>query len=99
MYDYRTRFSAIDPSPLPENSAELLGVALAEMPGVTGVRSTRHDVADQRVEAEFILRVRHGMADAARDGSRLAKEGLKIAGLPDATLVDLQVTRESPVEG
>jgi hypothetical protein len=31
------------------------------------------------------------MADAARDGSRLAKEALKVAGLGQAQLVELHV--------
>ncbi len=31
-------------------------------------------------------------ADAARDGSRLAKEALKVAGMGEAQLVELAVT-------
>ena len=36
--------------------------------------------------------MRLGMADAARDGSRLAKEALTVAGLGDAQLVELSVS-------
>jgi hypothetical protein len=44
------------------------------------------------VGATFWIDVRLGMADAARDGSRLAKEALKVAGLGEAQLVELAVT-------
>ncbi len=42
--------------------------------------------------ATFWIDVRLGMADAARDGSRLAKEALKVAGMGEAQLVELAVT-------
>ena len=76
----------------------MLEAALAGMPGAVEVKECTHQQAAYEVEAEFVVRVRHGIADAARDGSRLAKEGLKIAKLPDAALVELRVTRESPSE-
>ena len=98
VYDFRIRFSAINPSPLPEEAATQLAAALTDMPGPELVGEASHTADERRVDAEFVVKVRHGMADAARDGSRLAKEGLKSASLPDATLVDLQVTRESPLE-
>jgi hypothetical protein len=50
------------------------------------------------VSATFRIEVRLGMADAARDGSRLAKEALKVAGMGDAQLTELTVAllREVP---
>ena len=66
--------------------------SLAAMPGADGVEETTQD--DRHIAAVFWIQVRLGMADAARDGSRLAKEGLKVAGLGDAQLVKLAVTME-----
>ena len=40
----------------------------------------------------FTISVVHGIADAARDASRLAKEALNASGLPDAQLVELALT-------
>jgi hypothetical protein len=39
------------------------------------------------------------MADAARDGSRLAKEALKVAGMGDAQLTELAVTLVGATSG
>jgi hypothetical protein len=39
------------------------------------------------------------MADAARDGSRLAKEALKVAGMGEAQLVELSVTMMDRLDG
>lgn len=98
VHDYRIRFSAVDPEPLATHAALRLVAALEDMPGPARVGQARQDDAARRVEAEFVIVVRHGMADAARDGSRLAKEGLKAANMPDATLLELNVLRESAPE-
>lgn len=95
MHNYRIRFSAVDPEPLAPDAARCLVVALEELPGPDRVGAATQDGDNRLVEADFVIRVRHGMADAARDGSRLAKEGLKVANMPDATLIELNVLRES----
>jgi hypothetical protein len=64
------------------------------MPGADGVDETTQDRRRRRVAATYWIQVRLGMADAARDGSRLAKEALKVAGMGDAQLVELAVTME-----
>ncbi len=61
------------------------------MPGVEGVDGTEQGAEARDVSATFWIEVRLGMADAARDGSRLAREGLKVAGLQPAQLVELSV--------
>jgi hypothetical protein len=100
MHRYRVRFRAVDSQPLAEDAAERLRVALAEMPGADEVEVLGWDAEDRSVTAQFAIRVRQAMADAARDGSRLAKESLRAAGLPDAQLVDLNVVLgEQPHEG
>jgi hypothetical protein len=94
MHDYRIRFSASSSAPPPADAAERLSAALATMPGAVGVEETSQDRRRRRVAATFWIQVRLGMADAARDGSRLAKEALKVAGMGDAQLVELAVTIE-----
>ncbi len=62
------------------------------MPGIEGVDATDCGADGLEVSATFWIDVRLGMADAARDGSRLAQEALKVAGLRPAQLVELSVT-------
>jgi hypothetical protein len=92
MNDYRIRFTATSGAALETDAASRLAVALEAMPGANGVEETTQN--DRRIAAVFWIQVRLGMADAARDGSRLAKEGLKVAGLGDAQLVELAVSME-----
>ena len=92
--DYRVMFTASSSSPLAPDSAKRLSAALATMPGASGVDSTDQDRRRRRITATFWIEVRLGMADAARDGSRLAKEALKVAGMGEATLIELAVTME-----
>ena len=66
--------------------------ALAAMPGIEAVDGTAPDRRRRSLSAAFWIDVRLGMADAARDGSRLAKEALKVAGMGEAQLVELSVT-------
>lgn len=71
-----------------------MAAALATMPGADGVQEVDQDRRRRRVTATFWIQVRLGMADAARDGSRLAKEALKVAGMGDAQLIELSVTMQ-----
>lgn len=92
MSDYRVRFSATSDGRVPDDARERIGQALARMPGIVGVGEVEADGAHAAVGATFWIDVRLGMADAARDGSRLAKEALKVAGMGEAQLVELAVT-------
>lgn len=95
MSDYRVRFSATSSGPLDPDAGARLHSALLAMPGVYGVAGVEPDPAGGwGVTATFHIEVRLGMADAARDGSRLAKEALKVAGMGEAQLVELSVTME-----
>lgn len=102
MSDYRVRFSATSSGRLAADARERLQTALLTMPGVDGVADVEPDAAGARVTGTFWIEVRLGMADAARDGSRLAKEALKVAGMGEAQLVELSVTMNDdagPVDG
>lgn len=90
--EYHVRFRATSGEPLGPDAAARLGAALSTMPGVEGVDGTEQGPEGLDVTATFSIEVRLGMADAARDGSRLAREGLKVAGLQPAQLVELSVT-------
>lgn len=84
-------FIATSSRPLDKDAGERVATALATMPGADGVQEVDQDRRRRRVTATFWIQVRLGMADAARDGSRLAKEALKVAGMGDAQLVELSV--------
>lgn len=92
--DYRIAFTASSGGPLPLDAADRLRAALAGMPGGAGVAEAGQDRRRRRVTATFWIEVRLGMADAARDGSRLAKEALKVAGMGEAQLTELSVRME-----
>lgn len=92
MHDYRVRFSALSPREIGPSAEARLAAALEAMPGPERVEGAEEDAARGRVSATFWIQVRLGMADAARDGSRLAKEALKVAGLGEAQLVELAVS-------
>ncbi len=91
MSAYRVRFCAISGEALGANAAERLAAALSSMPGIDDVEGTSSG-DDGSVSATFWIEVRLGMADAARDGSRLAREALKVAGMQVAQLIELSVT-------
>lgn len=91
MSAYRVRFRATSGEALGADASARLEAALAAMPGIEGVEGTAQDDDGLDVSATFWIEVRLGMADAARDGSRLAREGLKVAGLQPAQLVELSV--------
>jgi hypothetical protein len=91
MSDYRVRFTAVAEEPLGADAAARLRAVLENMPGAGRVEGAEQDDRARRVSAGFWIEVRLGMADAARDGSRLAKEALKGAGMAEAQLVELSV--------
>ncbi len=93
--DYRIEFSASAGGSIPPDAAARLQAALAGMPGAVGVSESGQDRRRRRVTATFWIQVRLGMADAARDGSRLAKEALKVAGMGEAQLTELSVRMEA----
>ena len=100
MSDYRVSFSATSSAPLTGDAGERLETALVTMPGIGGVGEVEPDLDGPGVRATFWIDVRLGMADAARDGSRLAKEALKVAGMGEAQLVELSVTMsDRPADG
>jgi hypothetical protein len=90
--DYLVRFGAVAAGPLAGDVATRLSEALASTPGAGAVDGATQDDAQRLVTGQFTINVRHGIADAARDASRLAKEALNGAGLPDAQLVELALT-------
>jgi hypothetical protein len=92
MTDYRVRFSATPAGPVAEDVEARLEGALTAMPGIAAVGHVDSTGVQEGVGATFWIDVRLGMADAARDGSRLAKEALKVAGMGEAQLVELAVT-------
>lgn len=96
--DYRVAFGAQSPEPLDARAADALAAALEAMPGIGAVHAVSCDDAGRRVTAAFLISVRLGMADAARDGSRLAKEALKVAGIGHTQLTELSVSL-SPARG
>ena len=91
MHEYRVEFSAVSSGPLATDAAARLSSALETMPGADGFEGSRQDRRRRRVSATFRIGVRLGWADAARVGSRLAKEALKVAGMGDAQLTELAV--------
>jgi hypothetical protein len=90
--DYLVRFGAVAAGPLASDAATRLSEALAAMPGADAVDGATQDDGQRLVTGQFTITVSHGIADAARDASRLAKEALNGAGLPDAQLVELALT-------
>jgi hypothetical protein len=92
LKDFRVTFTAVSARGLGRGACERLRTALEEMPGADGVDEAGADGRRRRLTATFWISVRLGMADAARDGSRLAKEALTVAGLGDAQLVELSVS-------
>lgn len=89
MSTYTVHFRARVAEHLPDDAAARLAQALADLPGA-------HAVGDPSREGDilagaFAIGVASGrMADAARDGGRLAKESLNSAGI-DGQLVELAV--------
>jgi hypothetical protein len=88
---YEVRFRARAPETLADDPAGRLREALVAMPGIAGALGADHDASSRIVSGAFHLEVASGMAAAARDSSRFAKEALKSAGMGDARLVELHI--------
>jgi hypothetical protein len=88
---YHVRFSATTPGALAPDAARRLTSALSVLPGVVPSDEAGQEDEAHVVSAGFAIDVDQAMADAARDGSRLAKEALNLAGMPEAQLVELVV--------
>ncbi len=88
---YEVRFQARASEALTDDSDRRLREALAAMPGIAGALGAEHDAGLRIVSGAFHLEVAKGMAAAARDSSRFAKEALKSAGIGDARLVELHI--------
>lgn len=97
MHDYRIDFDAVCPAELRPDAAARLADTLRDMPGPERVAEWRADAPERRVGAQFVISGAGGMADAARDGSRLAKEGLVGARMAEAVLIELRVVRDDAV--
>lgn len=90
---YEIRFRARSSEPLPDDTASRLTRAVDDTPSAELTGSANLDTETATVESAFVIDVATDkMVDAARYGSRLAKESLWSAGV-DAKLVELQVTR------
>lgn len=93
--NYRIRFRARSIEPLPVDVAGRLTEAVAGTPSAESIEVAVSDFAASTVETTFVIDVASDkMVDAARDGSRLAKESLWSAGI-DAKLIELNVLRSS----
>jgi hypothetical protein len=94
---YDVRFRARSSEDLADDAVERLRVQLAGMPGIASAIGADHDPVTGTVGGAFEVQVARGMAAAARDSSRLAKEALKLAGLGEARLVELHIAlRRTP---
>jgi len=91
MSVYEVRFRARSADALADDPAWQLGSVLEGMPGIARSLGADHDTGTRIVTGAFQLEVARGMAAAARDSSRLAKEALKLAGMGDARLVELTI--------
>jgi hypothetical protein len=90
---YHIRFRARSIEPLPVDVAGRLTEAVAGTPSAQSIEVAVSDLAANTVESTFVIDVATDkMVDAARDGSRLAKESLWSAGV-DAKLIELNVLR------
>ncbi|MEW6583465.1 MAG: hypothetical protein AB1416_11975 [Actinomycetota bacterium] len=88
---YEVTFTASSVAPLEEDAEVRITRAIAGLPGVAIGEGAAADGSRRLLTARFAIQVDQAMADAARDGSRLAKEALALAGLPDAQLVEMNV--------
>lgn len=90
MSRYEVRFIAVNTDDVPPELAERLGEILSTLPGVESGFGG-HLEGPRTIVGALDIEVEQAMAEAARDGSRLAKEALGMAGMPDAKLIELTV--------
>jgi hypothetical protein len=95
-HEYVVSFVAINAMDLEGDERERLDGALRHMPGIRPVGDVRCDANARTLEASFAISVAQAMAEAARDGGRLAKEVLLSARIPDARLVEMTVRMSDP---
>lgn len=91
MSEYVIRFMAVNPDALDAAATERIEGAARAIPGTRPRGRVLVDPLTRRIEAEFSIEVGQAMAEAARDGGRLAKEILLAARMPDARLVEMSV--------
>ncbi len=89
--EYVIRFTAENPGDLDAAATERLSTAARAIPGTRPLGRVMVDRDRRRIEAEFAIDVEQAMAEAARDGGRLAKEMLLAARMPEARLVEMSV--------
>ncbi len=91
MNEYVICFTAVNPDDLDDAATERIAGAAQAIPGTRPRGRVLVDRLTRRIEAEFAIDVAQAMAEAARDGGRLAKEILLAARMPDARLVSMTV--------
>jgi len=96
MNEYVVRFMAVNPEDLDGAATERIQAAARAIPGACPRGRVLVDPSTRRIEAEFAIEVAQAMAEAARDGGRLAKEILLAARMPDARLVEMSVRMGDP---
>jgi len=94
--EYVISFIAINAVELDGDERERLDVAVHRMPGIRAVGEVQCDADSRTLIAAFAIPVVQAMAEAARDGGRLAKEVLLSARIPDARLVEMTVRMSDP---
>jgi hypothetical protein len=94
--EYIIAFTAINADDLDDAAVERLAQAARDMPGTRPVGRVLVDPDTRRIQASFAIGVEQAMAEAARDGGRLAKELLLAARMPDARLVEMTVRMVDP---
>ena len=88
---YLVHFSATTDVDLEHDASTRIGESISAMPGVVLIGQPAMQHLQQQVLASFEIEVAHGIGDAARDGSRLAKQALHSADLGHARLTTLTV--------
>lgn len=94
--EYVIGFRAINAVDLDGDERDRLDHAARMMPGIRVVGAAEADPATRTLRAQFAIPVEQAMAEAARDGGRLAKEILLSARIPDARLVEMTVHMVDP---
>ena len=94
--EYIIAFTAINADDLDEAAVARPARAARDMPGTRPVGRVLVDPDTRRIQASFAIGVEQAMAEAARDGGRLAKELLLAARMPDARLVEMTVRMVDP---